>query len=574
MKMRIYCNPLNVEYKFQHLASKEKAHREAADPTLVLFKDTYYFFASMSGGFWYSDDLINWNFHENRDLQIYLYAPDVRQIGDYLYFSASRRTKASMFLRTRDPLSDIFEEVNAPFPFWDPNLFYDDDKSIYFYWGCSNKTPIYGIQMNQNMKAIGERVELFSNNIENIGWERTQGLKKKPTTFKGKLLTKILGDLPFIEGAFMNKYRDKYYLQYAAPGTEIFTYGDGVYVSDQPLGPFEMQKHNPFSTKPGGFIKGAGHGSTIEDKYGNWWHMSTMVISVNANFERRLGLFPCGFDEDGLLFCNQNYADYPMEIPEGPFNPWDLKPEWMLLSYEKETQASSSKENHPSSLAVNESVTDWWVADSNKKGEWLQVDLGEVCDVNAIQINFADDQIEPISLKKDMVFGEPFQKRYIDLDSKLYTRYILEGSVDGKSWFLLWDKSEAKTNLCHDLYVNKEGIMARYIKVTGFEFPYNSHMALSGLRVFGKGKKDLPKKIKASAKRISPLDALIQWEDYKDAVGYNLLYGIAKDKLYSSYMVYGETSLNLSLLNKGQDYYLRVDAFNEAGIQEGEVFKL
>lgn len=53
-------------------------------------------------------------------------------------------------------------------------------------------------------------------------------------------------------------------------------------------------------------MTGAGHGSTIADKYGNYWHASTMRISVNHDFERRVGLFPAGFDKDGVLFCNQN----------------------------------------------------------------------------------------------------------------------------------------------------------------------------------------------------------------------------------------------------------------------------
>lgn len=47
--MDYYCNPLNLEYKYQHYG--KAAHREAADPTLILFKGTYYLFASMSAGF-------------------------------------------------------------------------------------------------------------------------------------------------------------------------------------------------------------------------------------------------------------------------------------------------------------------------------------------------------------------------------------------------------------------------------------------------------------------------------------------------------------------------------------------
>ena len=91
--MKTYCNPLDLGYRYQHLKEGERiaGFREGADPTLVYFKGKYYLFVSMSAGFWYSDDLLHWNFHADPDLLIYDYAPDVRQVGEYLYFSASRK---------------------------------------------------------------------------------------------------------------------------------------------------------------------------------------------------------------------------------------------------------------------------------------------------------------------------------------------------------------------------------------------------------------------------------------------------------------------------------------------------
>ena len=89
----------------------------------------------------------------------------------------------------------------------------------------------------------------------------------------------------------MTKHGGRYYLQYACPGTEFNVYADGVYVSESPLGPFAPAENNPFSMKPGGFMRGAGHGSTVEDKNGAWWHAATMQISMNHSFERRVGLW-------------------------------------------------------------------------------------------------------------------------------------------------------------------------------------------------------------------------------------------------------------------------------------------
>ena len=115
-------------------------------------------------------------------------------------------------------------------------------------------------------------------------------------------------------------------------------------------------------------MTGAGHGSTIADKYGNYWHASTMRISVNHDFERRVGLFPAGFDKDGVLYCNQNFADYPHEIPAGKFDAASQQPKWMLLSYRKTVTASSTAEGSDPVNAVDEDCRRWWSAGSDQPG--------------------------------------------------------------------------------------------------------------------------------------------------------------------------------------------------------------
>ena len=34
-------------------------------------------------------------------------------------------------------------------------------------------------------------------------------------------------------------------------------------------------------------------------------------ISVKNNFERRLGIWPAGFDKDDVMWCNTAFGDYP-----------------------------------------------------------------------------------------------------------------------------------------------------------------------------------------------------------------------------------------------------------------------
>lgn len=573
-----YCNPLDLEYKFQHYG--ESAHREAADPTIVLFKDKYYLFTSMTAGFYYSDDLVNWKWHENRNLDMYRYAPDVRQVGEYLYFCASTRNKPSTIWRTKDPLSDEFEKVSEPFAFWDPDLFQDDDGRVYFYWGCGNVEPIWGIELDpETMMPIGEKVACLDQDKEIHGWERFNFPGKEKSNRKGfvALAMKFLNckGRPYIEGAFMNKWNGKYYLQYAAPGTELPVYGDGYYVSDNPLGPFVYAKNNPFSIKPSGFITGAGHGSTIDDKDGNIIHTSTMRISMNQNFERRIGLFPSGIDEDGYLYCNQNFSDYPTVLPDGKYDARDINPNYFLLSYKKKAKASSAQNGFGVECALDENIRTWWAAVDTKA--WYEVDLGEVYKPHSLQINFAEHNVPVMKEDKSLRSDIMSNMRYIDSSSNLKTRFIVEGSLDEKEWFMLYDASQRDDDRSHPYIILNEEYSVRYIRVTSIELPYNKVFALSGLRVFGVGNGNKPEEVKnvRTSRDANGLDCLVRFDKCENAQGYNIRYGISEDKLYSSYMVYESNEVLLTTLNKDQDYYIVIDSFNENGITKGnEVYKI
>ena len=602
-----YCNPLDLGYRYQHMIENGRrfGFREAADPTLACFKGRYYLFASMSGGFWHSSDLLHWDFHPNRDLMIYDYAPDVREINGYLYFCASRRGENCPILRTKDPLSDTFEQVSATLDFWDPDLFQDDDGRVYLYWGCGNTDPIYGVEMDPaTMQPIGQRRELIFEHADALGYERPgengQVADKEESLVYRSLkpfIDPVTGDLnlpeglptgggfnkeklvkmfysigkPYIEGAYMTKHGGKYYLQYACPATEYNTYSDGVYVGDSPLGPFTLQTSNPYSSKPGGFAQGAGHGSTIQDKYGNYWHASTMRVSVNYSMERRLGLFPAGFDADGVLYCNQNFADYPLRIPAGRFDPWALKPEWMLLSYAKPAAADATAAGSDPALAVNEDIRSWWSAPDAAPGHWLAVDLGKQADIRAIQVNFADEALDA-GYPEERYVPNNGARRYIE-EAPQPARYTIETSDDGAHWTVLETVEREGANAYFEF---ADGIAARRVRVVGQAMPYGQPMRISGLRVFGLGHGEPPTPAQAEARRTGPMNAELRWQPLAEmgAQGCNIRYGTAPDKLYQSWMVYGAESLDLSTLMAGRRYWLRVDSFNENGVTEGALIEL
>ncbi len=384
-------------------------------------------------------------------------------------------------------------------------------------------------------------------------------------------MLQAVGSDPYIEGAWMNKINGRYYLQYACPGTEYNIYADGVYEADQPLGPYRLAQNNPYSYKPGGFLTGAGHGSTLQDRTGNWWHTATAAICINHMFERRVGLWPAGFDKDGELFCNQRYGDWPIKAEEHKLDPW-ADPEWFLLSYGKKVSASSYTEGKEPSLVVDEDMKTWWQAATSEQGEWIQVDLGKEYDVRAAQINFADDKIDagiPEGVELIPVNSLP---RYID-DRKHRARWILEGSIDGDSYFVIEDRHEAEDNLPHYLVVREDGIRARYLRLTVFEIPFRQKACISGLRVFGYGEGTKPSVPEFEAKRVSDIAMDVSIRD-NGAVGYNILWGHKEDKLYHSYMVFGTSKRIGALVKSQKEYYVRVDAFNESGITEGKIIKL
>jgi hypothetical protein len=536
------CNPINLSYRF---CLDAPSRREAADPTMVTFKGEYYLFASKSGGYFHSTDLINWDLISTNDLPLEDYAPTAVVMKDTLYFMASASPTVKIF-KTADPKSGKWKLANAAFPIGmiDPDLFVDDDGRLYFYYGCSNINPIQVVELDtKTLNPIGKPVAVINSDKKNYGWERSGDYNE-------------VGNNPWIEGAWMTKHDSKYYLQYAGPGTEYKSYGDGVYVSDKPLGPFKLAAHNPFSYKPEGFIAGTGHSSTFQDKYGNYWHVGTMTISVKHMFERRLGLFPTFFDKDGVMYVYTGFGDFPFKMPTRKISgPEELFPNWMLLSYNKPVEVSSELAAHPKKYTADEEIRTFWSAKTGNKGEWISMDLQKECTVNAIQINYAENETKIMGRQPD-----------------IYYQYLLEYSTDGKTWKTLADKTQNKTDVPHDYIELAKPVKARYIKLTNYHMA-DGVFALAGLRVFGNGAGKAPSEVKSLSLKRSETDRCVvevSWPKIQGTVGYNIRYGTSKDKLYQNYQVLGTEQVTIRSLNAQQKYYFTIDAFNENGITKGK----
>lgn len=556
-----YCNPLNLDYAFipsRHTYyGRDQSHRSTADPAVVNYKDTLYLFSTNQNGYWWTPDLAQWNFVA-KDFKINrsndnVCAPGAWAWGDTLLFMPSHmdRDNIPLYLSTNPrkgewiQLVDSFPQAHA----WDPSFFKDDDGKTYLYWGASNTYPLYAVELDakRNYVPKGKQVELIKLHPEEHGWERF-GENNMDTSIA-----------PYMEGIWMNKHAGKYYLQYAAPGTEWNIYADGVYVSDKPLGPFTYAPYSPLSLKPGGFITGAGHGSTFQDAHGNYWHMATMLNWIKYKFERRLGMFPAGFDPDGQMYCNTAYGDYPHYLPKAKRDHRKSTfTGWTLLSLNKKAWASSSLEGKGPELATDENIRTYWSAANADKGEFFALDLGNTYTVNAIQVNYADED------------AHVYDKR-----PEIYHQYQIFISQDGNNWELLIDKSENKTDVPHDYLELTQAVQARYLKLVNIHMAAGK-FALAGFRVFGKAAGKKPTKVSGfqARRQEDTRNVDFSWQTVPGAYAYTINYGIAPDKLYNSILVTGAQQYRFRGLNKGVTYYAMIEAVSESGISKpGKVLK-
>lgn len=543
-----YCNPLNLDYTYPfHNSHLGKSYRSGADPAVVEFRGEYYMFVTRSWGYWHSKDLLNWDFITPEKWYFEgCNAPAAHNYKDSILYVCGNPSGAMSILYTDNPKRGDWKAVPSVLhDLQDPALFIDDDERAYMYWGSSNRWPIRGKELDMKNKflPIAKKPDsLLFLRPDIHGWERF-----------GENHTSDIK--PFIEGAWMTKHNGKYYLQYAAPGTQFNVYGDGVYVGKSPLGPFQYAAHNPFCYKPGGFATGAGHGSTVCGPGGIYWHFGTIHLSINYKFERRLCMFPTFFDEDGVMYSDTYFGDYPHYSPDqvsrqttsGGFRGW------MLLSYGKPVKASSQLESYPVENVTDENLKTFWVAGKNDDKQWVEIDLEEVSDVYALQLNFFDYE----------------ETGFWGRMPNLRQRYLVEASVDGARWRVLVDYRNSFRDAPHNYIELDQPIEARYIRYRHHYVP-GKNLAMGDIRVFGLGRGKKPATVKGFTvvREADERNARISWKAVKGAQGYNVLWGVALDKLYSSWMVYGDNSLDLRALTVGQKYYFAIEAFNENGISQ------
>ena len=109
----------------------------------------------------------------------------------------------------------------------------------------------------------------------------------------------------------------------------------------------------------------------------------------------------------------------------------------------------------------------------------------------------------------------------------------------------------------------------RYIRYKNIHVP-TPNLAISDLRIFGIGQGKAPAAVKNFSLIAIPTGGMHPSHGINNPIcqGYNVLWGIAPDKLYNSWMVYDKNSLELKSLAIDQTYYFSIEAFNENGVSE------
>jgi xylan 1,4-beta-xylosidase len=544
------------------------SYRSGADPALINHRGEYYLFVTVSGGYWHSKDLVHWQFvTPTRWPFDDIVAPAAFSFRDTLLLMQSATAPRPILYSTAPATGrlEFYNRILPPVPFavqqgserpntlvpsdsiqpgpWDPALFRDDDGRWFLYWGSSNVYPIYGIELDPARRLAYKAMrplKLLALHPELHGWERF-GQDHRDSI------------RPYIEGAWMTKHAGRYYLQYSGPGTEYNVYANGTYVGDAPLGPFTYAPNNPVSYKPGGFVVGAGHGGTFMDNAGNYWNTGTPWIGLNGTFERRVAMFPAGFDADGHMFASTRFGDFPHWIPAKRWStPDELFSGWMLLSYRKPVVASSARDSFPASNVTDESARTFWVARDTGRGSTLTLDLGGARTLRAVQVNYAD-----------------YKANRFASDSTVYTQFRVAASLDGKQWRTIADLSRERRDRANAYVELESPVRARWVRWEHLHVS-TPNLAVSEIRVFGNADGPAPPapSVVSVRRDADPRNAFVSWQPVDGVVGYNVRWGIAPTKLHQTYQVWADhgAQVEIRALTVGQEYWFAVETFDERGV--------
>lgn len=418
------------------LLDHKEQFRELADPSVIVHEGKWYLYPSCDMA-WVSDDHGGTWKHRQIDVEVPKstgdlsykdlgYAPSVVKHGGrfLLIASDSKVYTADTPLGTFTPLGFITipKQYHAPGQ-TDPMLFSDDDGRLFFYWGCTQNGGIWGVELDPRdpVKLISEPKELFHFDPKLHPWESLGEWNQNTTA-------------SWMEGSWMFKHKETYYLTYSAAGTQNKTYAMGCYTARSPLGPFVPQKRNPILRTTEGLVTGTGHGCFFEDEDRSIWVFYTIRAGVVHGFERRIGMDRAEIDPEGNLFVPAATSlpqwlegNRPKDSSTGYWTGW------LPLNAGIQTLGSSMAPNLPGRLAVDDDLRTWWQPGEGDRQPTLTSSFSAPATIHSLRVIWRDIGL---NTRKGVRPG-PF-------------RYRVEAETEPEKWVTIVDRTGSDEDLLVD----------------------------------------------------------------------------------------------------------------------------
>ena len=433
MEKRTYCNPLPLPdiprgvdpWSVMAFTGEEpRDYRSVSDPSVLYENGRWYLYPSY-GMAYVTEDFATWR-HVRTEPYNMKYSPTVVPFrGKYLMTSHSHGLYiADTPLGNFTFLGNFIKPDGSEFCPVDPALFVDDDGRLYLYaftMRPSNHRRAFvsgsiGVELDGDdpRRMLSAPVTLMEFDPAHT-WERF-GEHNQDTC------------CGWIEGQWMVKRGDRYYLVYASSGTEYTNYCMAAYVSDtSPLTGFRPQKHNPITQSHSRFITGAGHGCVTEGPGGTLWAFYTIVVGYTHIYERLVGMDLLAVNGDGELYAPHGITDTPQYAPGVMADPVAANDTGLLpLTHRQRAmiRASTCASGREPFYAVDSSLLTYWQPHADDPAPSLTIDLQAPYLVSAARIVFRDVGLD-----------------YDHGGSPGAYRYLLEGLTDPDTgaWTVLVD---------------------------------------------------------------------------------------------------------------------------------------
>ncbi|MBZ9631689.1 glycoside hydrolase family 43 protein [Salegentibacter sp. LM13S] len=226
------------------------------DPAIARKGEDYYLVASSFAMFpgvpiFHSNDLVNWKqighvLDRKSQLKVHdtgisagIYAPDIRYNphNDTFYMITTQFAGGfgNIVVKTQDPKEGWSDPIKLDFGGIDPAIFFDDDGKAYV---THNDAPDEGEELYQGHRVI----KIWEYDIEND--QVIEGTDKIIVNGGVDLSKKPI----WIEAPHIYKKDGRYYLMCAEGGTGGW-HSEVIFVSDNPMGPYEPAPSNPILTQ-------------------------------------------------------------------------------------------------------------------------------------------------------------------------------------------------------------------------------------------------------------------------------------------------------------------------------------